>query len=650
MATVDEIALGAKVSLGTFTKNINQMRSKLSGFASGLKSMKGALAGIGIAAGAALAANTIKNWTSEGLESVDTMSKLSQKTGVGTEALAGLALQADLSGVSLTKLESSIGKVNKLSGEAALGNEKAAATLKMVGISAEELSSLSPEEKLARIADTIKGISDPGEKAAVAMRVFGKSGAELIPMLNGGSAAMAEAEAEAKAFGLAFTELDGIKVENANDSMTRLGKLFEGIKTQLAVQLAPIISTVMDMFVTWGKEGFSAADMVAKGIEWAVIAIGFLMDTWQLFGDAFRFTQSAITKAIALLVDSFLLFPKAIQTLLNMLPGVQVDMTSTMDAISADMHKLAGEQWDGAVKKFGEKPKSEGLKDALAAARKKADETAAAMIGVNKEKDDFAAKMKAEEEAEKKKAEALKAGEDAIAQLQMKLKVLREGEDAAARWELAQKGVNVEQRKTIELLQKQVKAEEEKKKAQEEAQKAAEEARKEFEDKMKSIKDSVKTPLDTLREALEELSDPRASKFLTPNEIAQAKKNAMDEFNEAQPDDTPKFAEAMEVGSQSARSALLNFMGGGQSGNDPAAIAAKQLEEQIKARQDFSNFFTSIGDFFKNDEPMPVELSATELESIDEKAGEQVDQLIAAVGFLRQIATTKTEELIFSFN
>ena len=110
---------------------------------------------------------------------------MSQRTGASAEALSQLAYAAGQSGTDIETVEKSMRKLGKTVTEAKDGSKGASDALKAVGLSAADLSTMTPDEQLRAVADALAGISDPGEKAARAMDLLGKSGADMLPLMNG---------------------------------------------------------------------------------------------------------------------------------------------------------------------------------------------------------------------------------------------------------------------------------------------------------------------------------------------------------------------------------------------------------------------------------------------------------------------------------
>lgn len=118
------------------------------------------------------------------LTQVSGFQDLAEKMGDSAEAIASLKPASDLSGVSLEtlsaasiKLTASLAKTDDESKGVALG-------LKSIGLELGAFKALSPVQQIDAVAKAMAGFEDSSEKTAAAVQIFGKSGAELLPLLG----------------------------------------------------------------------------------------------------------------------------------------------------------------------------------------------------------------------------------------------------------------------------------------------------------------------------------------------------------------------------------------------------------------------------------------------------------------------------------
>lgn len=205
-----------------------------------VSAVAGAAIGGALVAGAGALANELMKFATAADEAV----KSAQRIGVSVESLTRLQYAAEMSGVAAEDLQGAMGKLSKAAAE---GSDAFAAM--GVNVKAADGSLKSTDQLLAEVADKFASYKDGAEKSALAQELFGKSGAQLIPLLNGGSAGLAEMAAEADALGIVFGEKAAKSAEAFNDNLTRLAKVKDGIIAKVAAGLLPAMENLSSMMV-----------------------------------------------------------------------------------------------------------------------------------------------------------------------------------------------------------------------------------------------------------------------------------------------------------------------------------------------------------------------------------------------------------------
>jgi hypothetical protein len=126
---------------------------------------------------------TIQGFT-DALDLGGRLSDLSASTGETAGKLLVLERAFDNSGIGAEKVGSSIAKMQKNIEDARDGSGTAANAFAAMGVSVDELEGKLPTEQFKILSSGINSIDDPTQRAAAAMGVFGKSGAELLPLLT----------------------------------------------------------------------------------------------------------------------------------------------------------------------------------------------------------------------------------------------------------------------------------------------------------------------------------------------------------------------------------------------------------------------------------------------------------------------------------
>jgi hypothetical protein len=207
----------------------------------------------------------------------DTMSKAAQKVGVTTEALSRLNYAADYSDVSLEQLTGGLQKLTKNMADVASGQgATAAVALQALGISATDSTGKLREADAVflDVADRFSRMEDGSTKTALAIQLFGRSGAELIPLLNEGADGLQRFADESDRTGNTITTKTGKAAEEFNDTLTRLQKALQGAVNKITEAALPALQSMADWIVglspeivSWGTAMVgAAAGITALGV------------------------------------------------------------------------------------------------------------------------------------------------------------------------------------------------------------------------------------------------------------------------------------------------------------------------------------------------------------------------------------------------
>jgi hypothetical protein len=123
------------------------------------------------------------------VSSIDDLDEAAQGLGLTAVQLSNLQQAARESGVSAEQFGTAITRLNVRLGEAASGNEEAAQLFKAFGVAVKTAGgAIRPVDDVLRdLAGRFSQLEDGPAKAALAVDLFGRSGAKLIPLLNQGA-------------------------------------------------------------------------------------------------------------------------------------------------------------------------------------------------------------------------------------------------------------------------------------------------------------------------------------------------------------------------------------------------------------------------------------------------------------------------------
>ena len=263
------------------------------------------------------------------------MFDMARSTGMGVESFQKIAYAAKMSGIEAEKVTTSFIKFDKMIVDAAGGNKAYMQTFKDLGIQIKDSAGnlRQPNEIFEDVAEIFHNTKDGAAKTALAVELFGKSGAELIPMLNDGKAGLKAFYAEAERLGLALSNEMIAKGDAFSDQLENIGEQVKGVKLQLGAALIPAlsaatekISKVIDKITKWVQENPELAATIGNIAmttgKWiailgtAAIAIGSVAFIILQFRKAFRAMSDAVTIGISIfknIKNTFLVVDKAMK-------------------------------------------------------------------------------------------------------------------------------------------------------------------------------------------------------------------------------------------------------------------------------------------------------------------------------------------------
>lgn len=212
----------------------------------------------------------------------DQIAKLSQKTGLSAETLSAYKYAADLAGSSLEGVANGLRRLSSGMLDASRGLATSKESFDELGISVtDQTGRLRPmNDVLLEVADKFSKMEDGTKKAALAQDLFGRSGMDLIPLLNQGREGLAAQLREAERLGIIFTDKTAKGSEAFNDSLETLKASLGGLVQQFTTQIMPAltsfvtgVSNTVAKVTAWAKEH----PALAKGLMSVAAVLGGLL-------------------------------------------------------------------------------------------------------------------------------------------------------------------------------------------------------------------------------------------------------------------------------------------------------------------------------------------------------------------------------------
>lgn len=346
------------VRVGADTKDMERglktARAKMKAFGGQMRKIGKSVAIVGTAVVGAVGL-MIKSYIRAG----DEVHKMALRTGFSTEKLSELKYASEISGASIEMLEKGIKKMAKTIMDASKAGGALATYVRSfdrIGLQADELIRLSPEDQFDRIARAIARVESPTIRAATAQDIFGRAGTQLLPLFAAGEEGLEKLRKKAHELGIVFDQEAANKAAELTDSLTTLKGSITGVTMGIAEKMVPALTVFVDavsdaMTNIKGDTGamtrgfLNFFTLIAKG----VMGLGMLWHGLQaLIFKGAKF----IVDAIRLQIDTMLLPLK----ILKKLPGIGkiaekvlqgvTKHTDNLKTISEGYNEAAEEQLD----------------------------------------------------------------------------------------------------------------------------------------------------------------------------------------------------------------------------------------------------------------------------------------------------------------
>jgi hypothetical protein len=207
-------------------KQLEQFRTNGARAASGVASAFSVLPGI-------LAAVGLAKLSSEAFQTADAIKKVQDQTGFTSAEVQRLSFIGGQASVDLGNVSNAALKLQRSLGGVEEGSGDAKKTLADLGLANDAFFASGPDEQFEAVAKAIAGISDQNERVLVTTNLFGKAGAELLPVIK----AIGEESAKIDD---RFASIGGPVGEAAINTIDDLGDAFAATKTgvtNLAIEI-----------------------------------------------------------------------------------------------------------------------------------------------------------------------------------------------------------------------------------------------------------------------------------------------------------------------------------------------------------------------------------------------------------------------------
>jgi hypothetical protein len=170
--------------------------------------------------------------------------KMMRELGVTAEQGSALVSVFNRFGLGADGASKSLGIFAKNMVAAKDGNQTAIDHFKLLGLTVKDNAGQlkNTSDLFMEVADKFKGMQAGAEKTALAMQLFGKSGKDMLPLLNQGSSGILALEEHAKKLGLVLSQDNVDAIKKNMVAQKDYKEAMEGVKIQIGNALMPMMT------------------------------------------------------------------------------------------------------------------------------------------------------------------------------------------------------------------------------------------------------------------------------------------------------------------------------------------------------------------------------------------------------------------------
>lgn len=197
------------------------------------------------------------------IDTGDQMDALSQRTGISVKDLSAFKTAAEQADLPFEGLIGSLRKFTVNLAGVKIGNEDVKNAFKALGIQATTSGGelRGSGDVLRDLADKFSKMEDGPKKAALAVKLFGKSGVDMIPFLNEGADAISK-------FGLAIDDDFAARADQFNDTLSLIGVSIKNSAISGLKRIIPTLQELGDAFLRLSEsqnDSLGFFDIVGEG-------------------------------------------------------------------------------------------------------------------------------------------------------------------------------------------------------------------------------------------------------------------------------------------------------------------------------------------------------------------------------------------------
>lgn len=241
MASAGSVTVDFDARSAKFAAELEKVRGSLQKLEKNTTGLSTALKAIPVFLGAQAVGDIIA-YGKAMFAAADAIGDAAARSGIAVESLSRLKYVAEQNDVEFSALTSGIKSFQKGLSEASSGSSSAIRSFAQIGVEADKIRNLPLEQQLSAIAAGFERVRNPADQTRIAMDLFGKAGAELVPFLRQGPEGFNRLAAEADRLGITLSGSTVAAVGAADQALKKLKATVDGFFQR---RLGDIALTIM---------------------------------------------------------------------------------------------------------------------------------------------------------------------------------------------------------------------------------------------------------------------------------------------------------------------------------------------------------------------------------------------------------------------
>ena len=210
------------------------------------------------------------------------LNDMSVRTGVSGTALSELKYAAEQTGSSLEGVEKALRFVARNAYDASTGGSETAEAFAALSVKVTDASGKLKQADVLmnEVSTALRGVQSDSERSALAMEIFGRSGAAMLPMIMDAKGGIAGLREEARKLGLSLSEEDIAAADDFGDSMGRMSDTAGMAFNRIGFIIIPTLTAITERIVTataWFSRFSQEHPKLARGMVFAAAGAGLLL-------------------------------------------------------------------------------------------------------------------------------------------------------------------------------------------------------------------------------------------------------------------------------------------------------------------------------------------------------------------------------------